>query len=209
MSTPRFYDFVKVQTATTGTGTITLGAEVGSFRSFATASIPDGTPVRYVIADPGIAPTQRESGTGIYTASGTTLSRILGSSTTGALLALSGAAHVSISPMSEDLSHAQNSKLAVTSDTTLAIPYGYAIAGIYIVNTTANAITGGLKIGTTAGATDVVAAQTVGANALVSVPYVDLLKRLFSMSVNQTLYIQAVSSWNSASITISFDLYRV
>jgi hypothetical protein len=111
--------------------------------------------------------------------------------------------------MSEDLSHAQNSKLAVTSDTTLAIPYGYAIAGIYIVNTTANAITGGLKIGTTAGATDVVAAQTVGANALVSVPYVDLLKRLFSMSVNQTLYIQAVSAWNSASITISFDLYRV
>ena len=209
MTTPILYNLVKMTTATTGSGTVTLGSAVGTFRSFATAGVPNGTLVRYAIADPGLAPTQREYGTGVYTSSGTTLTRILGGSSTGSLLVLSGAAHVSIAPMAEDLCHAKTSLSAVTSNTTAVVPAGFAIAGIYIINTTSNAVTGGIKIGTTSGATDVVVAQAVGANALVSVSDATLLKRIFSTSVEQTLYIQAVSAWNSASLTVSVDLYRV
>jgi hypothetical protein len=103
MTTPLLYNLVKMTTATTGSGTITLGSAVGTFRSFATAGVPDGALVRYAIADPGLAPTQREYGTGVYTASGTTLTRVLGGSSTGALLNLSGAAHVAITVMAEDV----------------------------------------------------------------------------------------------------------
>ena len=103
MAAPQLFDLVKMTTPTTGTGALTLGSAVGTFRSFATAGVPNGATVRYAIADPGLAPTQREWGTGVYTASGTTLTRVLGGSSTGALLNLSGAAHIAIAPMAEDL----------------------------------------------------------------------------------------------------------
>jgi hypothetical protein len=102
MAVPKLYNFVKMTTATTGTGTVTLGDAVSGFRSFAGAGVADGATVRYVLADPGIAPIRREEGTGVYTASGTTLTRTLGESTTGSLLDLSGSAHVFITAMGED-----------------------------------------------------------------------------------------------------------
>ena len=209
MTTPQLYDLVKMTTVTTGTGVVTLGSAVGGFRTFATAGVPDGALVRYAIADPGLAPTQRESGTGVYTASGTTLTRVLGNSSTGTLLNLSGAAHVAITAMAEDIVHAQTSVRGAVSNTTTVIPAGYAISSIYIANSTANAVTGGIKIGTTSGATDVVVAQAVGANVLIPISDDTILKNLFSMSTDQTLYIQAVSSWNSANLIVSFDLYKV
>lgn len=93
--------------------------------------------------------------------------------------------------------------LAKTSAFTLSLPANNRIDSITIVNTTANAISGGLKIGSTNGGTEVVAAQAVGANGLVTVLDADLLKRFFSSSVAQTLYFDAVSSWNSASINLT------
>jgi hypothetical protein len=102
MAVPQLYNLVRMTTATTGTGTVTLVSAVGGFLSFAGASIPTGTTVRYVIVDPGSAPTAREWGTGVYTSSGTALTRVLGGSSTGSLLNLSGAAQVMISPMAED-----------------------------------------------------------------------------------------------------------
>jgi hypothetical protein len=208
MTTVRVYNLLKMTTATTGTGTLTLGAAVAGFRQFSTA-VPDGGLVRYAIADPGLAPTQREWGTGTYTSSGTTLTRTLGGSSTGALLNLSGAAHVSVTLASQDICHFNNYITGATGDTTIVIPANFAIAGIYITNTTANSVTGGIKIGTTSGATDVVVSQAVGANDFVSVSDATLLKRIFSMSSSQTLYIQAVSSWNSASLNIIFDLFSL
>jgi len=103
MAVPQLFDMVRMTTTTTGSGTVTLGSATPPYRSFADAGVPNATLVRYAIADPGLAPTTIEYGTGVYTASGTTLTRVLGGSTTGSLLDLSGGAHVMITPMAEDL----------------------------------------------------------------------------------------------------------
>lgn len=94
------YDRVKMTTATTGTGTITLGSAVSGYRSFATAGVTDGSTVNYVIEDG----TSWEIGTGTYTSSGTTLSRtVVASSNANAAITLSGSANVFIDVFSSDL----------------------------------------------------------------------------------------------------------
>ncbi len=74
-------DRVKEQTATTGTGTVTLAGAVTDFDSFSV--IGDGNTTYYTITLP--ESDEWEVGIGTYTASGTTLSRdtILASSNSG------------------------------------------------------------------------------------------------------------------------------
>ena len=74
-------DRVKEQTATTGTGTVTLAGAVTDFSSFSV--IGDGNTTYYTITLP--EGDEWEVGVGTYTASGTTLSRdtILASSNSG------------------------------------------------------------------------------------------------------------------------------
>ena len=74
-------DRVRVTSATTGTGTFTLGAAVNTFQDFSV--IGDGNTTYYAIVDS--ASGDWEVGLGTYTASGTTLSRdtILESSNSG------------------------------------------------------------------------------------------------------------------------------
>lgn len=98
---------------------------------------------------------------------------------------------------------------ALTANGTFVVPAVWAIDDIFIVNTTANAITGGLRIGTTGGGVDVVVALAVGANLIGHIPEASMLKRLFSTSVDQTLYIQAVTLWNSASLNLRIVLKKV
>lgn len=101
--------------------------------------------------------------------------------------------------------HGRLSVSAVTSNTTLTVPAGWAIRDIFVRNTTANAVTGGLRIGSTNGGTEVTVALALAGSAFVlTVPVV----RQFSATVDQTLYLQAVAAWNSASLDIVITLDR-
>jgi hypothetical protein len=77
-------DRVKESSTTTGTGTLTLGGAASGFQSFAV--IGNGNTTYYAIVDS--ASGAFEVGIGVYTSSGTTLSRdtVLESSNAGALV---------------------------------------------------------------------------------------------------------------------------
>jgi len=104
-------NLVRMTTATTGTGTVTLGAAVAGFLSFDGAGIPDGAQVSYGINDGS----NGEAGRGRYAKSATTLSRdvIYESTNGGGAISLSGSAQVFITALAEDfveatlLSHAR------------------------------------------------------------------------------------------------------
>lgn len=90
----------KMSTATTGTGTITLGSAVAGFQTFAAAGVANTNVVRYTIEDG----TNWEIGSGTYTASGTTLSRTpTESSSGGAAISLSGSAVVYVTIAAADM----------------------------------------------------------------------------------------------------------
>ena len=90
----------------------------------------------------------------------------------------------------------------VVANSTFTVPAGYRISYVDIVNTTANAVTGGVHLGTAALGTQILNAHTVGANASTSVE--TLLKRFFA--AEQIVYISAHTAWNSASLNITVTL---
>src|SRR5882672_2994447 len=95
-------------TATTGTGTITLGsaATVNGvlYLSFSAAGVTDGQIVYYAIADTG----NSEIGFGTYTAAGTTLTRtVLKSTNSNTAISLTGTAQVFITAPKESFSAPQ------------------------------------------------------------------------------------------------------
>lgn len=99
MATAKLYNLARMTTATTGTGTITLGSAATGFLSFATAGVSDGESITYAIEDGN----SREIGRGTYTAAGTTLSRtVLKSTNAGSAINLSGTAQVFITDAAED-----------------------------------------------------------------------------------------------------------
>jgi hypothetical protein len=91
------------------------------------------------------------------------------------------------------------------NDFTLSLPAGCKIDSIIIRNKTANAVTGGIKVGTTNGGTEVVTAEAVGANAFVSAT---LNASVFSATAATTLYFQDVTAWNSAVLDVVVNYSR-
>lgn len=102
---PGLYNLARMTTATTGTGTITLGSAVGSYLTFAQAGASNGETVTYAITDGA----NREIGRGVYTSSGTTLTRtVLKSTNNNAAISLSGTAEVMITAAAEDFADRQD-----------------------------------------------------------------------------------------------------
>lgn len=101
---PAYANRVWMSTATTGTGTITLGTAQTGYITFAQGGIANASSVTYTIIDGN----NFEVGRGTYTSSGTTLSRdtvlvSLISGTSGTTkLTLSGTATVFITTVAED-----------------------------------------------------------------------------------------------------------
>lgn len=90
----------RMTTPSTGTGVITLGVALNGFQSFAAAGVVDGDVVRYLLEE-GEA---WELGIGTYSASGTTLTRSVTESSSGAnLISLTGTATVSLVLTAADL----------------------------------------------------------------------------------------------------------
>ena len=103
----------KVSTSTTGTGTITLGAALDGYQTFADAGVTNGQSVRYVIEDG----TNWEIGTGTYTATGTTLTRsVVESSNADAAINLSGQATVFITAAASDILQPGDNISELTND---------------------------------------------------------------------------------------------
>lgn len=131
MAIPKLYTLARMTTATTGTGTITLGSAATSggvtFLSFSAAGVADGEIVAYAIADTNAS----EYGYGTYTASGTTLTRnVIRSTNSNSAINLSGSAQVFITAGGPDL-----------LVPTLAAPRNYSLAA----SVAANALTIALK----------------------------------------------------------------
>lgn len=115
MAASKFYNLVRVSTATTGTGTITLGAAVNGYLTFALGGASDGDTVSYGISD-GL---NSETGQGVYTASGTTLTRVVTTSTnSNSAINLSGTAQVYITARGADIVNTGNNLSDLASAST-------------------------------------------------------------------------------------------
>lgn len=96
----------------------------------------------------------------------------------------------------------------------LTIPAGRWLRSIEIFNTTANAITGNLNIGTTASGADIASSCPIAANAIVvltpgaaaTAHSCDLLKPTIQGATNnQVVWLTAITAWNNASLTVRFN----
>lgn len=112
----KLFNLARMTSATAGTGTLTLGAAVSGYLTFALAGVADGTWVTYGIKDGS----NSEIGYGKYTAAGTTLSRtaVLASTNGNALISCSGSEEVYITASAVDYNFPDNwlSGLTLSND---------------------------------------------------------------------------------------------
>ena len=116
MATP--YDMANMTvTGTPGTGTITLNAAAAGYQTFAAAGVPNATTVSYGITDGA----NWEVGRGVYTTSGTTLTRgPIFSSNGNAAISATSAATVRVVLLAEDILKAPAAGLVSSNGTVLA-----------------------------------------------------------------------------------------
>jgi hypothetical protein len=130
----KFVNRAKMTTATTGTGTITLGSAVDGFQTFANAGVANADVVRYVIEDG----TAWEIGSGTYTATGTTLTRTVDeSSNADSAINLSGSAVVYVTASASDVMNTSNPAVAsgtITEDVTTTITVNGSLLSPYVID---------------------------------------------------------------------------
>lgn len=95
--------------------------------------------------------------------------------------------------------------IGATANFQMSVPIGTQLISVQMSETTlTQSITGGIRIGTAAGGTDVVVAQAVAAGAKLVITDATLLKRVFSVSADTPLFIEAVTNWNGASLNVTY-----
>jgi hypothetical protein len=136
-------DLARVSTATTGTGTITLGAAVSGFLTFNGAGITSGSNVPYAITDNSGAASETGWGTVTNSAGTWTLTRnVLQSTNGGAPISLSGSAQVMVSPIASLFPNGPtllntttlSSGAAYLSDTTSLVGAAYSSYTVRLFN---------------------------------------------------------------------------
>jgi len=106
----KLFNRVRVETTTTGSGDISLGATVAGFQNFANGGVADGDEVSYVIEDGA----SYEIGRGIYSDANTTLTRnVIESSNSDNALNLTGSAEVFLSVNNKDI-YTQSQIIGIT-----------------------------------------------------------------------------------------------
>lgn len=93
-----------------------------------------------------------------------------------------------------------------TANGTLNVPAGWQILAITTDETASHAVTGGLDFGTTNGGQEIAAAATVSSNTIAVLADTAILLRAFSASVDTTVYINAHTAWNGASVNVTLCL---
>lgn len=157
----------RMTTATTGTGTVTLGTAVTGYATFAEAGAVNATKYAYCIEDGN----DFEFGLGTYTASGTTFSRdtvtiskISGTAGTSKIN-LSGTAQIFVTPRAQDLS--APTKQIFTSSGTWTKPNGCSFIKVTCVGG------GGGGAGSANASASQVAYGTSGGAGSVSISWID------------------------------------
>lgn len=122
----------KMDTTTTGTGTITLTSVANGFQSFTAAGAVTGDTIRYVIEDGDYW----EIGTALYNSTGPTLTRSpLESSSSGSALNLSGSASVFASATADDLkpqTYTSTSFTATSGQTTFTVSHESGLEMVFL-----------------------------------------------------------------------------
>jgi len=123
----------KMSTSTTGTGTITLGSALDGYQTFAAAGVSNGETVRYAIED---GTSSFELGSGVFTASGTTLTRTPSeSSNSGNAINLSGNAVVFITALAVDIqpvTFTSTTFTATSNQTSFTVSYTVGLIEVYL-----------------------------------------------------------------------------
>jgi len=154
------YDRVRAVTASTGTGSMVMGAPLSGYQSFGV--VANGATVPYCIED-GSA---WEVGNGVWNLSTSTLSRTLVRSSTGSLLSLSGGASAFISPHSEDLITSGSPTFSgpvTISNNAAAAPPSFQNSLLHLV--AGDAAAAGLTLDGFGGAASLIGRRTNGTNA--------------------------------------------
>jgi hypothetical protein len=210
----KLFNLAGMDSATTGTGTLTLGSALAGLLTFANAGVVDGDVISYSIVDG----TSTEVGTGTYTASGTTLTRttVINSTNSGSKIDCSGSQKVYISVLASDIynngwipatgtwsySSADDPTyvISVNADMTAIIGVGQKIkltqtTDKYFIVTAVGAYSGGNTLITVYGGTDYDLA-----NEAVTSPYYSMVKAPFGFPM-------AIDKWTVTTSDIT-DIYQ-